>query len=98
MIDPRFYRLLGPKTLAELAQVVKAELPAGFDPDLPLTSCAPLDQAQASDLAFCQGPAKGKSTIETGAGACLVRAEHAAMLPPGVAPLIVKEPRAVFAA
>ena len=76
MIDPRFYRLLGPKRLRELAQIVKAELPAGFDPDLALTSCAPLDQAQAGDLAFCQGPAKGKSTIETGAGACLVRAEQ----------------------
>ncbi len=98
MIDPRFYRLLGPKRLRELAQIVKAELPASFDPDLTLTSCAPLDQAQAGDLAFCQGPSKGKSTIETGAGACLVRAEHATLLPSGVAPLIVKEPRAVFAA
>ena len=98
MIDPRFYRLLGPKTLAELAQVVRAELPGGFDPNLALKSCAPLDQATPSDLAFCQGPAKGKSEVETKAGACLVRAEHASMLPAGVAPLIVKEPRAVFAA
>ncbi len=98
MIDPRFYRLLGPKCLQDLTRIVKAELPAGFDPGMTLTSCAPLDQAQAWDLAFYQGPAKGKSTIATRAGACLIRLEDAALLPPGVAPLIVNEPRAVFAA
>jgi UDP-3-O-[3-hydroxymyristoyl] glucosamine N-acyltransferase len=97
MIDPRFYTLLGPKSLGEVAQIVGALSPQGFDPWLPLQGCAPLEEAGPDHLAFCQGPAKGTNSITTKASACLVRAEHADLLPKNVAPLIVKEPRAAFA-
>lgn len=97
MIDPRFYRLLGPKSLRDMAHLVGAPCPDGYDPDLIITACAPLHEAGPQDLAFCQSPPKGGGSIVTQAGACLVQADHAGLLPPEVAPLVVKEPRAVFA-
>ncbi|GIU66117.1 UDP-3-O-(3-hydroxymyristoyl)glucosamine N-acyltransferase [Candidatus Phycosocius spiralis] len=97
MIDPRFYTLLGPKSLMEVALSVGATCPQGYDPLLDLHSCAPLEAAYPGQLVFCHGPQKGEAAIQTSASACLIRAEDALRLPKHVAPLIVNEPRASFA-
>jgi UDP-3-O-[3-hydroxymyristoyl] glucosamine N-acyltransferase len=94
MIDPRFYDLLGPKTLSEIARIVSAPLPDGFDPDLPVDTCGPLGEVVSGGLAFFAGAA---SQIDTNASACLVVSQKAACLPEGVAPLVVSGPRAAFA-
>jgi UDP-3-O-[3-hydroxymyristoyl] glucosamine N-acyltransferase len=93
MIDPRFYTLSGPVPLSEIARIVGAPLPDGFDGNLPIETCDPLSQAQAGSLAFYVGPA---GTISTNASACLIRAGVDAVLPGRVAPLVVKSARAAF--
>jgi UDP-3-O-[3-hydroxymyristoyl] glucosamine N-acyltransferase len=93
MIDPRFYELLGPKTLGEIARVVGAKVPSGFDADIPIETCGPLGDVGDNGLVFYVGNA---ASIETSARACLVKGGGEAALPKDVAPLIVKAPRASF--
>jgi UDP-3-O-[3-hydroxymyristoyl] glucosamine N-acyltransferase len=94
MIDPRFYVLSGPKPLSEIARIVSAPVPTGFDPDLPIHSCGPLGEVGRGDLAFFAGKS---DRIETAASACLVRAGNETSLPRDVAPLVVRGARAAFA-
>jgi UDP-3-O-[3-hydroxymyristoyl] glucosamine N-acyltransferase len=93
MIDPRFYELLGPKSLSEIARLVGASVPAGFDGDLPIQTCGPLGDVEAGGLVFYVGAA---TAVQTKARACLVKAGGEAALPAGVVPLVVKAPRAAF--
>lgn len=93
MIDPRFYDLVGPKSLSEIARIVGADVPAGFDPDLQINSCGPLVSATIGALAFSVG---GSSALQTEASACLIKADTAHALPEGVAPLVVQAPRTAF--
>lgn len=95
MIDPRFYELVGPKALKDIARIVGADVPSGFDPDLPIRTCGPLGDQEADGLAFFQGGAK--APIETTSRACLVTVQRAGDLPVGTAPLVVTSPRAAFA-
>ncbi len=100
MIDPRFYELLGPKSLSELARIVGAPLPVGFDPDLQIQTCGPLDDVEANGLVYFKGTATSKKSagsVSTQGVACLVRASSAFVLPAHVAPLIVPSARAGFA-
>jgi UDP-3-O-[3-hydroxymyristoyl] glucosamine N-acyltransferase len=99
MIDPRFYELLGPKSLSEIARIVGAPLPDGFDPDLVIETCGPLRDVGTGGLVYFQGnpPANAiAGSVETNGLACLVRAKSAFMLPSHVAPLIVASARAGF--
>jgi UDP-3-O-[3-hydroxymyristoyl] glucosamine N-acyltransferase len=93
MIDPRFYQLLGPKSLSEIARIVGADVPVGFDGAMPLETCGPLGDVEANGLVFHVG---ATVPVQTTASACLVKAGGEAALPANVAPLVVKAPRAAF--
>jgi UDP-3-O-[3-hydroxymyristoyl] glucosamine N-acyltransferase len=93
MIDPRFYELLGPKSLSEIARIVGASVADGYDGDTLIDTCGPLADVEAGGLAFYVGSAPA---IETAASACLVKAGGEIALPKNVAPLIVKAPRSAF--
>jgi UDP-3-O-[3-hydroxymyristoyl] glucosamine N-acyltransferase len=93
MIDPRFYELIGPKSLSEIARIVGADVPSGFDGNMPIQTCGPLGDVEANGLVFHVG---GVALIQTNASACLVNDGGQAALPAGVAPLVVKAPRAAF--
>jgi UDP-3-O-[3-hydroxymyristoyl] glucosamine N-acyltransferase len=93
MIDPRFYELLGPKSLSEIARIVGASVPAGFDSDMLIQTCGPLGDVEPCGLVFYVGTA---SSVQTDASACLVKAGGEPTLPTGVAPLVVKAPRSAF--
>ena len=100
MIDPRFYDLKGPKSLSEIARIVGASVPDGFDPDLPIETCGPLDNAGTSALVYYQGnPSTGAvaQSIDTQGAACLIRETARFMLKPDIAPLVVRSARAGFA-
>lgn len=100
MIDPRFYQSKGPLSLREIARIVNAPLPEGFDPDMAIETCGALDNVGPSGLVFLKGDALkklGSGLIETQAVACLVRANVVPALPPHVAPLVVPSARAAFA-
>ncbi len=96
MIDPRFYDLLGPISLAEIARIVDTSVPIGFSPSLSITSCGPLFEVGADGMTFLQSGAGGDFT-NVRAGACLVTQANANCLPNNVAPIIVASPRAAFA-
>jgi UDP-3-O-[3-hydroxymyristoyl] glucosamine N-acyltransferase len=93
MIDPRFYELLGPKSLGDIARVVGAALPAGFSADQPIQTCGPLGEVGPDGLAFYVG---GSPSVQTRAGACLVKPGGEGALPAQVVPLVVKAPRSAF--
>jgi UDP-3-O-[3-hydroxymyristoyl] glucosamine N-acyltransferase len=95
MIDPRFYDLIGPLPLSEVARILGADMPSGFSPHLLISTCGPLAEVGSDGIAFFQGNAAAYG-VETKAGACLVKAAHAGALPSGVAPIVVTSPRAAF--
>jgi UDP-3-O-[3-hydroxymyristoyl] glucosamine N-acyltransferase len=100
MIDPRFYDLLGPKTLNELAQIVGGTLTDAKAGDRKIETCGSLADVGANGLAFYQRPKgspNGNSLIATRAGACLVTQGSVGVLPDGIAGIIVSSPRAAFA-
>ncbi len=100
MIDPRFYDLLGPRSLSEIARIVSAAVPQGFDPDLQIETCGPLGEVGPNGLVYFKGnpsPNQGSHSVETRGVACLVRQSAASVLPKEVAPLIVPSARAGFA-
>jgi UDP-3-O-[3-hydroxymyristoyl] glucosamine N-acyltransferase len=100
MIDPRFYELLGPKSLSEVARIVGAPLPDGFNPDLSIQTCGPLEAVETGGLVYFKGTASANmaaGSVVTRGAACLVRASSAFVLPDHVAPLIVPSARAGFA-
>jgi UDP-3-O-[3-hydroxymyristoyl] glucosamine N-acyltransferase len=99
MIDPRFYELKGPKPLNEIARIVGATIPEGFDSDLKIETCGPLSDVGPNGLVFFQGNASSSipaGSLKTRGVACLVRPTSAHVLPKNVAPLIVRSARAGF--
>ena len=99
MIDPRFYELLGPVPLSDIARVVGARVPEGFNPNLPIETCGPIEEVDDRGLAYYKGNASAKieaRSVQTRAAACLVREGSAFVLPGTVAPLVVPSARAGF--
>jgi UDP-3-O-[3-hydroxymyristoyl] glucosamine N-acyltransferase len=99
MIDPRFYDHIGPRSLREIARIVDAPMPAGFDPDLMINTCGPLGDVGEAGLVYFKGTASANvpaGSLETQGIACLVRSASAHILPAHVAPLVVKSARAGF--
>jgi UDP-3-O-[3-hydroxymyristoyl] glucosamine N-acyltransferase len=99
MIDPRFYELMGPRSLSEIARIVGAPMPNGFDPELVIKTCGPLGNVDDAGLVYFQGAAPASAvagSLVTNGVACLVRAPSAFVLPSHIAPLVVKSARAAF--
>jgi UDP-3-O-[3-hydroxymyristoyl] glucosamine N-acyltransferase len=100
MIDPRFYALKGPKSLSEIARIIGAPVPEGFDPELRIETCGALGDVGPNGLVFFKGNVSSQmvaGSVATDGVACVVRANFAAVLAPNVAPLIVSSARAAFA-
>jgi len=92
MSDPIFFHPSRPMTLAEAAEVAGAEMAAGADPLQPIEGVKPLDLAGPRELSFLEGDRYLAAFRASAAGACLVRAEHAAEAPKGMALLLSKDP------
>lgn len=98
MPDPRFFDILGPISLAVLAEVSGARL---VDPSLGdrlIQGVAALDQAGPADIAFFSDRKRMPALVATQAGACFLRAEHEGDAPTGCAVLITAHPQAAWAA
>jgi len=92
MGEPVFLKVTRGLTLAEIAGLTGAAVPGGFDADRRLRDIAPLDRAGPAHLTFYDNPRYDAAAATTHAGACLVSAGFAAVLPSAVAPLIVQAP------
>ncbi|MEZ5939113.1 MAG: UDP-3-O-(3-hydroxymyristoyl)glucosamine N-acyltransferase [Hyphomonadaceae bacterium] len=95
MIDPRFYDLLGPARVGDLAAVAGAQLAHG-DPNKLISAVASLSAATPDELTFQETT---QSEFPTGllAGACIVRPETVVPGDGETCILLAANPRSAFA-
>ncbi|PHR93376.1 MAG: UDP-3-O-(3-hydroxymyristoyl)glucosamine N-acyltransferase [Robiginitomaculum sp.] len=98
MVDTRFYKHLGPVSLALLLDGLDVELAEAQFWDILIESAAPVDQAGVADISYFES-GRGRSELAScGASACFVREENAeGVSAHGCFPIISKYPRADFA-
>lgn len=90
MREPDFFTRAGPFALGELARAAGA---AQADvPDMMISDIAPLSRAVKSDLSFMDDRKQREALANSGAGACLIKAEFLSFVPAGMTALIVAEP------
>ena len=97
MPDPRFHKLAGPFTLAQLAEIAEAELAASADPGKVLRDVAPIETAGATDLTFLDNPRYLPQFAVCKAGACIVAPQHREKAPQGLALLLTSRPYSAYA-
>jgi UDP-3-O-[3-hydroxymyristoyl] glucosamine N-acyltransferase len=93
MIDARFFEMLGPLTVRELAGGLHAE----GDLDRLISAAAPFDRAGPNDLCYYEGPLP-RAPLAAAPGVCLVRAEVAPLAQRAGALIVTPAPRAQFGA
>jgi UDP-3-O-[3-hydroxymyristoyl] glucosamine N-acyltransferase len=73
MADPRFYTVVGPFGLRELAGIAEAEVIGEGDADMLISDVAPLHTAESENISFFDNTKIYRKVFsETGAGACIV--------------------------
>ena len=96
MNEPVFLRHSRGLTLAEVAALVGATLPANGVQKRSIVNVAPLDRASPSDLTFFDQRKLRDVAAATHAGVCLTTEALAKELPPRVVALTVREPYRAF--
>lgn len=89
MVDPRFFRSVGPLSVADLTKGAGIEK---HDSDLAINDLASLSDATSDELSFFSNIKLKADLAATGAAAVLVKAEHAALVPPASLALICDDP------
>lgn len=84
--DGRFYRRSGPFSVGEVASAIGARCPAS---DVVLSGVAPLQNAEASEISFLDGPRYARLLQSTSAGAVIVDAKLADFVPRTTVPIFV---------
>ncbi len=97
MADPRFYIKAAPKTLGELAQLSGADIGSGSASDYLIDDVGALDRAGKTQISFLDNVKYKDAFLTTGAGACIVFPDVAALAPAGVHLLISKNPYKTYA-
>ncbi len=92
MADPRFFSVAGPFTLKTLAEISRAQIGGGADPDSLFSDVATLASAGPGDVAFLDNQRYLDAFTTTKAGACLVHPDLAPKAPRGMALLVTPEP------
>jgi UDP-3-O-[3-hydroxymyristoyl] glucosamine N-acyltransferase len=83
--------------LAELVEEAGVSLPTSADPTTRLQSGASLETAQSWHIAYIDHARYANALRTTKAGACFVSERFAHIVPPGTIPIIVRDPRLVYA-
>jgi len=96
MVDQRFFEVLGPTTLQDLAALTGADLLERGAEDAAINGVAPLDRATRSDVSFFGARRYAAALSATVAGACFVRPDQVDALPPGCAALVVANPQFAY--
>jgi UDP-3-O-[3-hydroxymyristoyl] glucosamine N-acyltransferase len=92
MADPRFYSVAGPFTLKQLAEIARADIASGADPQKAYADVAALDAAGPEDVSFLDNKRYVPAFSASKAGACLVDPALSGKAPQGMALLLTKEP------
>jgi UDP-3-O-[3-hydroxymyristoyl] glucosamine N-acyltransferase len=97
MPDPRFFERAGPFPLGEIAKLSGAVLARPEFADRLCRDVAPLDSAGPDDLTFLDNRKYLGAFLNSRAGAAFVEEGLAGRAPPGMAPLIAKNPYKAYA-
>jgi len=97
MADPRFFKVAGPFTVAEIAKRVGAEIAGAAAADLELHDVAPLETATERELSFLDNRRYLDRFRATRAGAVIVNAKLAPEAPKGATLLITPQPYRAYA-
>ncbi len=97
MPDSRFFRALGPLTLADLAGRIGAVLSVPSAGGLIMSGVAPLKRAEAGEIAFLQDKRYVADLATTAASAVLVYENDREKVPAGCVALVTREPQAAYA-
>lgn len=92
MTDTLFFSPSRTLTLAEAAELAKAELAPEADPKRTIAGVKPLDLAGPGELSFFEGGRYLAAFRASAAGACFVKPEDVGEAPKGMALLLTKEP------
>lgn len=95
--DPRFHPAPHPLPLARLAEAAGATLPEGADGARLIGGAAPLQAAADGEVSYLDSRRFIDALRATRAAAVLLRAEHAADVPPGTVALAVADPHLAYA-
>lgn len=95
MADPRFFTSAGPFSVTQLTAEDGVE---NCDNDLQLSGLASLSEAGAADLSFFSNEKLKAELATSRAGAVLVKAEHAALVPDGCLALVCDDSYRAMAA
>ncbi|HIJ42476.1 MAG TPA: UDP-3-O-(3-hydroxymyristoyl)glucosamine N-acyltransferase [Rhodospirillaceae bacterium] len=97
MPDPRFFSVAGPFSLQEVAEISRAELGKGADPEIVISDVASLDAAGPGEIGFLDNKLHLSLFTESRAGVCLVDPGLASKAPSHMTLLLTKEPHHGFA-
>jgi UDP-3-O-[3-hydroxymyristoyl] glucosamine N-acyltransferase len=97
MADTRFFRALGPFTVAEIAAVTGAEIGGAGNSDLSLDDVAPLETAGPRHLSFLSNVKYADALGNSQAGAVLVHPNSAPRAPAGMTLLLSVNPYLAYA-
>jgi UDP-3-O-[3-hydroxymyristoyl] glucosamine N-acyltransferase len=97
MSEPIFFPQGLPLSLREVADIAKATLPDGVDPESRLSGVAPLESAGPDDLAYMDNPKYADALTATEAKACLVSRRFAAKVPASTVALVTEQPYRSYA-
>lgn len=97
MADPRFFKVAGPFTLGQLAEIAGATLGEGCDAALSVRDVAPLNTAQADEVSFLDNRKYASALRESKAGAVIVHPEMLKHVPAGAAALLSQDPYRAYA-
>lgn len=97
MPDPRFFSVSGPFNVAELAEIGKARLLDGGDPQRMIRDVAPIDTAGPGELSFIDNPRYGDLFRQSEAGACVVHPDRIDSAPPTMSLLVSDTPYLAYA-
>jgi UDP-3-O-[3-hydroxymyristoyl] glucosamine N-acyltransferase len=97
MADRRFFKVGGPFSLRQLAEVTGASLAEGADPDVLITDVAPLTAAGPGQLSFLDNRKYVDAFAASRAGAAVVHPDLAGRAPAGMALLLSKTPYKAYA-
>jgi UDP-3-O-[3-hydroxymyristoyl] glucosamine N-acyltransferase len=97
MADPRFFRAVGPFTVAEIAAATGAAIGGAGNAELPLEDVAPLEQAGPQHLSFLANARYGEALGRSQAGAAFVHPAAQGKAPTGMTLLLSDNPYLAFA-
>lgn len=92
MIDSRFYNIKSDINIANLCERIGSELPRKTSPNKNIKGIAVLRDANSDEVSFFHNIKYIDDLAKTRAYACIIREEHAHLVPKKVIPIIVKEP------